>query len=80
MAPRIPENTTETITPVVNDEKIKQPSEYKLQIVWRNVILFVFLHIGAAYGFKLMLFNAKWQTGVFGKYNYSFLVMNYSFL
>lgn len=67
MAPRIPETTTETITTLVNDDKVKQPSEYKLQIVWRNVILFVFLHAGAVYGCKLMFCDAKWQTGVFGK-------------
>ncbi|KHJ92172.1 stearoyl-CoA 9-desaturase [Oesophagostomum dentatum] len=33
-----------------------------MEIVWRNVILFAALHIGAVIGFYQMLFVAKWAT------------------
>lgn len=39
----------------------------KLQLVWRNVILFAYLHIAALYGAFLFLTAAKWQTDVFGE-------------
>ncbi|XP_075974336.1 acyl-CoA Delta-9 desaturase-like [Anticarsia gemmatalis] len=35
------------------------------KIVWRNVIMFVILHIGALYGVYLFMTRAKWQTCVF---------------
>lgn len=54
---------------IVEDEKrnlnsisTKRPTT---EIVWRNVILFVYLHISAVYGFYLFLFAAKWQTMFF---------------
>ncbi|KAK8768716.1 acyl-CoA Delta-9 desaturase-like isoform X1 [Amblyomma americanum] len=37
---------------------------YKTEIVWRNVFLFLFLHIGAACGLYCALFTAKWQTNL----------------
>ncbi|XP_063534961.1 acyl-CoA Delta-9 desaturase-like [Cydia strobilella] len=37
----------------------------KLQIVWRNVTLFVFLHIGALYGGYLFFTKAMWITRIF---------------
>lgn len=36
--------------------------DYKLKIVWRNVILFIYLHAAALYGAYLMLFSASWPT------------------
>nr|BBF94998.1 acyl-CoA Delta(11) desaturase [Orthetrum albistylum] len=38
------------------------PPKYKREIVWRNVILFGYLHIAAVYGFYLMLTSAKVLT------------------
>ncbi|CAB3398379.1 unnamed protein product [Caenorhabditis bovis] len=37
-------------------------SQRKLEIVWRNVILFAMLHFGALIGFYQLLFQAKWLT------------------
>uniref|UniRef100_A0A069DSL6 Putative fatty acid desaturase n=1 Tax=Panstrongylus megistus TaxID=65343 RepID=A0A069DSL6_9HEMI len=64
MAPNI------TTTPAANDCPTKTPAdlpiqkiqEYKLQIVWRNVLLFAYLHLAGVYGAYLMLFHAKWLT------------------
>ena len=41
----------------------------KNEIVWFNVILFTFLHIGALYGVYLLMFTAKWQTVAFGMFS-----------
>lgn len=40
----------------------------KWEIVWRNVILFAFLHLGGLYGGYLFFFKAMWRTSLFGKY------------
>lgn len=41
--------------------------EYKLQIVWRNVILFAYLHTAALYGAYLMITAASWPTVIWGE-------------
>lgn len=46
---------------------VQQADNRPKQYVWRNIILFAYLHIAAVYGFYLFLFSAKWQTDVFGK-------------
>merc|ERR1712071_322796 len=38
----------------------EEDSTYRLEIVWRNVLVFVYLHIAAVYGGYLMLTAAKW--------------------
>ena len=43
-------------------------TKYKRQIVWRNVIIFAYLHIGAVYGLYLALTSAKWATLLFGEW------------
>lgn len=42
----------------------KQP----LKFVWRNIILFAYLHLAAVYGGYLFLFKAQWLTCIFGKF------------
>lgn len=48
-------------------EEIEKPSERKLQLVWRNIILFTYLHIVAVYGLYLCFTSAKWATVFFGE-------------
>ncbi|GBN90117.1 Acyl-CoA Delta(11) desaturase, partial [Araneus ventricosus] len=50
--------------PVHSNGSEKQ--EYKTQIVWRNVILFAYLHLAGLYGFYLAFTSASWKTTVFG--------------
>ena len=38
----------------------------KVRLVWRNIILFAYLHLAAVYGLWLMLTSAMWSTGIFG--------------
>ncbi|CAI2352718.1 unnamed protein product [Caenorhabditis sp. 36 PRJEB53466] len=46
----------------MQEESKKQKSEY--DIVWRNVILFSALHVGALIGLYQLVFQAKWPTVV----------------
>jgi hypothetical protein len=39
--------------------------EYKMKLVWRNILIFTFLHIGAAYGY--MTPKNSWSTVIFSK-------------
>jgi hypothetical protein len=55
-----------TIEPKNHDSKPSQ--KYRRQIVWRNVILFVYLHMAALYGAYLMFTSAKIITTVWGVY------------
>lgn len=45
----------------------KTPSDRKLQLVWRNVILFAYLHLAALYGGYLLITVAKWPTVIQSK-------------
>lgn len=40
---------------------------HKIRIVWRNVIIFVYLHAAALYGAWLLLTSAKLATIAFGE-------------
>lgn len=60
----------------VVDEVVKQSSvtphtgRRKVKLVWRNIILFAYLHAAAVYGFWLMLTSAQWKTGIFAIFLY----------
>lgn len=62
------------LEPIVDLKQLKSTDDvddtktYKLQIVWRNVILMSLLHISAVYGAILCFTSAKWQTSVLGEY------------
>jgi len=47
---------------VVHLRELAKKEDYKLKIVWRNVALFVLLHLGSLVGLYQMLFTAKWLT------------------
>ncbi|KAJ8675191.1 hypothetical protein QAD02_010977 [Eretmocerus hayati] len=54
---------------VTNGETKKYP-EYRIQIVWRNVIIFVLLHTAALYGLYLAITSAKLVTTIFAFFLY----------
>lgn len=60
------EHEDEIISTIIpsNNEK---PAPRKLQLVWRNIIIFVYLHVVAAYGFYLMLTSARIYTSIYCK-------------
>lgn len=45
----------------------KEPQQYKREIVWRNVVFFVYLHCAALYGFYLIFTEIRFYTFLFGK-------------
>ena len=47
--------------------QLKHANKRKLKVVWRNIILFSYVHIAALYGGYLFLTSAKWYTNIFGK-------------
>lgn len=52
-------------------EQIEPPKpvkEYRLEIVWRNVVLYTALVIASLYGGYLMITAAKWLTCIWGQY------------
>lgn len=42
--------------------------ELKLQLVWRNIILFGYVHAAGLYGLYLLLTSARIYTGIFGMF------------
>ena len=62
MAPNIQSPVENEIKDIIAGNK----SEYKLEIVWRNVFIMAALHLSALYGLYLFCTDSKWQTIVFG--------------
>lgn len=76
----MPPNATNEITGVLNEddaetfdgglskdiEPLKKAEKRKLKLVWRNILLFGYLHLAALYGAWLCLTSAKWATVFFG--------------
>lgn len=56
--------------------KFKKAEKRKLKLVWRNIILFGYLHLAAVYGAYLLLAQAKWATIAFCTY----IVQMYKYL
>jgi len=52
---------------IAADEESKEKSKYIIHIIWRNVLIFLYLHLGAIYGIYLAFTSAKLITTIFGK-------------
>lgn len=55
--------------------QFKKAEKRKLKLVWRNIILFGYLHIAALYGGYLFLVKAQWATVFFSILLYSIGVL-----
>ncbi len=51
-----------------SQEDLLQNSDFKPEIVWKNVVLFILLHIGALFGLYCIFFQAQWNTVYWSKY------------
>lgn len=49
--------------------ELKHANNRKLHLVWRNIILFGYVHLAAVYGAYLILTSAKIYTSIFGEYS-----------
>lgn len=47
--------------------ELKHANARKIKLVWRNIILFGYVHLAALYGAYLILTSAKVFTSLFGK-------------
>lgn len=61
------ENDVETVDGGLKAQAKGHAKRRHLKLVWRNIILFAYLHFAAVYGLYLMLSSAKWSTCIFGK-------------
>lgn len=63
------ENDAETVDGGLdkNIEELKHAHDRKIVLVWRNILLFAYLHAAAVWGAWLMLSSAKLYTSAFGK-------------
>jgi stearoyl-CoA desaturase (delta-9 desaturase) len=52
---------------IATDEESKEKYKYVRRIVWRNVLIFLYLHLAAIYGIYLAFISAKLMTTIFGK-------------
>ena len=46
----------------------------KTQIVWKNVMIYIYFHAAALYGIYLCFASAKWTTIVWGNFTIIFIV------
>lgn len=61
------EGNTHNGTTLLTQQNRKQPHQ---AIVWRNVMLFGYLHLAAVYGVLLMFTSAKIATTIFGMFKH----------
>lgn len=61
------EHDAETVDGGLVKRQEGHASRRNIRLVWRNIILFAYLHLAALYGLWLMLSSAQWKTGIFGK-------------
>jgi len=85
MAPNLPSTTTTEYLPSAaavgpalpeatkTDFKPKN-EQYKVHLVWRNIIAFVYLHLGAIYGIYLCFTHARFYTFLWSKYTHRFFI------
>lgn len=60
------EQDDEIVTPNIPPECV-EPEKRKPQLVWRNILLFAYMHLAALYGIYLMFTSARIYTSLLGK-------------
>lgn len=51
----------------VDISKIKKAEKRKMELLWRYIILFVYIHVAGLYGGYLLFAKAQWATVFFCK-------------
>lgn len=49
-----------------NIVELKHANDRKIKLVWRNILIFGYVHLAALYGAYLILASAKIYTSLFG--------------
>lgn len=55
------------VTPAIKPQIKSTLPQYRWQIVWRNVFIFIYLHIAALYGLYYTITAAQLKTLLWGK-------------
>jgi stearoyl-CoA desaturase (delta-9 desaturase) len=66
------EHDAETIDGGLEKRQEGYAGRRKIRLVWRNIILFAYLHMAAVYGLWLMVSSAQWKTALFALIMYEF--------
>lgn len=48
--------------------ELKHANSRTLKLVWKNILIFGYVHLAAVYGAYLILVSAKFYTSIFGNY------------
>lgn len=51
-----------------NVMELKHANDRKIKLVWKNILIFGYVHLAALYGAYLMVTSARLYTALFGKY------------
>lgn len=62
------EHDAETIDGGLEKPQQGYAGRRKIKLVWRNIILFAYLHLAALYGLWLLLTSAQIKTSILGKF------------
>ncbi|KAJ9593734.1 hypothetical protein L9F63_014707, partial [Diploptera punctata] len=54
------------IKPLVMQRLDEPPQEEKYHLVWRNIIVFIYVHLATLYGFYLLLTRGNYKVVIFG--------------
>lgn len=68
---KIEDETMPVVASTVEEKKTAQnepKKEYKMEIVWTNLIIHTVLHATALYGLTVEIWRSQWYTLLFGKY------------
>jgi len=65
---KINQDQQTTITSQEDEDGVEK-DEYKIELVWPNVMVYIIFHTGALYGFYLGFTVAKWTTVAWCKLN-----------
>jgi len=62
--------TEKTVTQKLSNQKAQSSKpKYQWKIVWRNMIAFAYLHLGALYGLYILITAAKFYTFLWSKFH-----------
>ncbi|XP_011878891.1 PREDICTED: acyl-CoA Delta(11) desaturase-like [Vollenhovia emeryi] len=67
MVPELSETSTLNFEKSINDKastKESYKTGYEWKIVWRNVMIFAYIHLAALFGLYVLFFRAKYQTAI----------------
>lgn len=63
------------VSSAAEDEQEELDKDFKTEIVWRNIVLFIILHTCIPLGAYVFWTQRPWKTVIFGEYRVSWLTL-----